>query len=384
MRYPKMPQAKSLGKILKMKLKSISLQHVQLPMNFNFKTAKGQLKLRDTIIIIAEDINGNYGYGECVSFTTPFYTQETFERSWEQLAEAYIPKVLASTFEHPFEIHNFFEAPLPMAMAGLENALLDLYYKAREENTIASLFPEPLEDNLARGAVLGDIPREELSEKIEGLLAEGVQRIKLKIKPEDGFERIRFAVSRYPQVQWAVDANRSYGFNNLNQLKELDSLGLVCIEEPLSTNNISDYQAIMPELSTPICFDENVQNLDELKQVALLKGHKMLNIKIGRLGGLYQTKEAIDFCRQHGISFWIGSMVESGISKILHAQLATLSDNVMPGDLSDSAYYFPEDLIIPGLKFIRGKMKRPRGNGLGVTINHEALEHYTVKKEIFR
>ena len=94
-----------------MKLKSISLNHVQLPMKFNFKTAKGELKLRDTIIIIAEDENGQRGYGECVSFTTPFYTQETFESSWESLAQTYIPKVMTTHFTHPFDIHQFLSSP---------------------------------------------------------------------------------------------------------------------------------------------------------------------------------------------------------------------------------------------------------------------------------
>ncbi|MDT2741774.1 o-succinylbenzoate synthase [Lactococcus garvieae] len=366
-----------------MKLKSISLNHVQLPMKFNFKTAKGELKLRDTIIIIAEDEKGQRGYGECVSFTTPFYTQETFESSWESLVQTYIPKVMTTHFTHPFDIQQFFEQPLPMAMAGLENALVDLYYKSKDENTIAALFPETLTDTLSRGAVLGDVPFEQLPSKIDELVAQGVERIKLKIKPADGFERVQYAVKHYPHLQWAVDANRSYTLENIEVLTKLDQLGLVCIEEPFATDNLEDYKNILPQLSTPLCFDENVQSWSDLQALSQLKGKTMLNIKIGRLGGLYQTKEAIAFCRKNNISFWIGSMVESGISKILHTQLATLSDNAMPGDLSDSSYYFHEDLIVPEIKFIEGKMKRPRGKGLGVAINQTALEHYTVKKEIF-
>ncbi|WP_270323259.1 o-succinylbenzoate synthase [Lactococcus petauri] len=366
-----------------MKLRSISLNHVQLPMKFNFKTAKGELKQRDTIIIIVEDETGHQGYGECVSFTTPFYTQETFDSSWECLSQTYIPKVMTANFTHPFEIHEFFEQPLPMAMAGLENALLDLYYKTQGKNTIAALFPVPLTEALSRGAVLGDVPFEQLPEKIEALIAQGVERIKLKIKPTDGFERIQYAVEHYPQLQWAVDANRSYALENIEALIKLDQFGLVCIEEPFATDNLEDYKDILPHLSTPICFDENAQSWSDLQTLSQLKGKTMLNIKIGRLGGLYQTKEAIAFCRKNNISFWIGSMVESGISKILHTQLATLGDNAMPGDLSDSSYYFTEDLIVPEIKFIEGKMNRPRGKGLGVSINQEALEYYTVKKEIF-
>ena len=106
----------------------------------------------------------------------------------------------------------------------------------------------------------------------------------------------------------------------------------------------------------------------------------MLNVKIGRLGGLYQSQKAIEFCRQHQIGFWIGSMVESGISKILHVQLAALSGNAMAGDLSDSKHYFDQDLIKPEISFPEGFMTVPTGAGIGVTINEEALNRDTVNK----
>ncbi|MFR0820622.1 MAG: enolase C-terminal domain-like protein, partial [Lactococcus lactis] len=108
----------------------------------------------------------------------------------------------------------------------------------------------------------------------------------------------------------------------------------------------------------------------------------MLNVKIGRLGGLYQTQKAIEFCRQHQIGFWIGSMVESGISKILHVQLAALSGNAMAGDLSDSKHYFDIDLIQPEIAFPNGWMTVPTGIGIGLSVNETLLKGYTVNKLI--
>lgn len=114
-----------------MKIEKITMFHVQLPMKFNFKTAKGSLNLRDTIIIKVESPKGLSGFGEVVAFTTPFYTSETFADSWKILEETYLPEILQKEFSHPFEIHEFFRSPLPMALAGLENALLDLYFKEK-------------------------------------------------------------------------------------------------------------------------------------------------------------------------------------------------------------------------------------------------------------
>lgn len=119
-----------------MKIEKITMFHVQLPMKFNFKTAKGSLNLRDTIIIKVESPDGLSGFGEVVAFTTPFYTLETFANSWKILEETYLPEILQKEFSHPFEIHEFFRNPLPMALAGLENALLDLYFKERNKNNL--------------------------------------------------------------------------------------------------------------------------------------------------------------------------------------------------------------------------------------------------------
>ncbi|AYF99897.1 o-succinylbenzoate synthase [Lactococcus allomyrinae] len=367
-----------------MKIKQITMYHVQLPMKFNFKTAKGEVKYRDTIILKVEDDMGLVGFGEVVSFTTPFYTSEIFENSWEKLEKDYIPNLLARSISHPFDIHQRFAHALPMAIAGLENALLDLYFKEKNENLIAGLFQETLQEKIPRGAVLGDMPLEQLLKETEQLVQAGVGRIKIKISPKDGFERTKLLVEKFPQIRFAVDANRSFSVADWAEIKKFDTLNLVCIEEAFSVSQLTELTEISSVLTTPLCFDESVQTLSELTEIAKLPGKTMLNIKIGRLGGLYQTMKAIDFCRQQKIGFWIGSMVESGISKILHIQLAALSGNVMAGDLSDSQHYFYEDLIKPEIAFPNGWMTVPTRVGIGVDINENALSHATIRKEIFQ
>ncbi|QDK70859.1 o-succinylbenzoate synthase [Lactococcus protaetiae] len=367
-----------------MKINRITLSHVQLPMKFNFKTAKGEVKYRDTIILKVEDDIGLAGFGEVVSFTTPFYTSETFDASWEKLEKDYIPKLLAHSISHPFDIHQCFDNASPMAIAGLENALLDLYFKEKNENLIVGLFQEKLQEKIPRGAVLGDMPLEQLFKETDQLVQSGVGRIKVKISPKDGFERTKLLVEKFPQIRFAVDANRSFSLNDWAEIKKFDQLNLVCIEEAFDIMHLSELTEISSRLATPLCFDESVQTLSELTEIAKLPGKTMLNIKIGRLGGLYQTMKAIDFCRHRKIGFWVGSMVESGISKILHVQLAALAGNVMAGDLSDSQHYFDEDLINPEISFPNGWMLVPTGVGIGVAVNEDAFSRATIRTTEFR
>ena len=354
-------------------------------MKFVFKTAKSSLALRDTIIIKVEDNARFSGFGEVVAFKEPFYTAETSDKAWDYLENIYLPVTLEHDFSHPFEIHQLFPHPLPMTIAGLENALCDLYFKSKDQNTIRSVFGEGLAESIDSGAVLGDMSMNQLLSEAEKLLANGIQRIKLKISPTNSaYERVSTLRSNFPNLKIAVDANQSFSLKDWQVLQKLDELDLLCIEEAfdLSDESWADFAKIKSQIQTPLCFDESVQTLDQLKRLNDLPGKSVLNVKIGRLGGLYQTKQAIDFCRENNIGFWIGSMVESGISKILHVQLAALAGNLMAGDLSDSQHYFEEDLICPEIKFEQGKMTLPTGPGLGVHIHEDAIKHYALKKRI--
>ena len=108
-----------------------------------------------------------------------------------------------------------------------------------------------------------------------------------------------------------------------------NDLHLLCIEEPFSMTNLITYKAWKESLpnwpiTSPICLDESILSYDDLSYAIEHRLIDVLNVKVGRLGGLIQTRAAILRCREAGIPYWIGSMVESGISKILHVQLAAL------------------------------------------------------------
>ena len=356
-----------------MRIQSVTLYHVDIPMRFAFRTAKETLKHRESIILEVADESGQTGYGEVVSFTSPFYTMETLEASWEALKTSYIPQILDKDITHPFEIHKMFERKHPMAIAGLENALLDIYTKQREENLIKSVFQENLKKEIGLGIVLGDLPVQELLLKIQEFYGQGCRRIKIKIKPEDGFEKMKQVTACFPEIDSAVDANRSFPVSRIEDVIKFDKLGLLCIEEPFMVDSLEEYRGLQTKIKTPICLDESIQTMEELKRAIQYEAFQVLNIKIGRVGGLFYVKQMIQYCRTQGIRYWIGSMVESGISKILHVQLAALTDTYMEGDLSDSRRYFDQDFIVPEIIFENGKMKCPEGNGLGVKINKSAI-----------
>ena len=370
--------------------KSITTYRVALPLKFEFKTAKGSVRVRESIIIRIEDQQGYIGYGECVAFTDPFYTAETVDSAWQQLVDTYIlelrlmrPKPLMAYIR---QLQFWLKRDnMPMTIAGLENALINLDCNRKGVNSVTYIMGESLKPTISNGIVIVDVSMDELLDLVEQYVSNGCERIKLKVSPHDGYERTRLVRETYPKLALSVDANQSYSYDQLDMVAAYNDLNLLCIEEPFSMTNLITYKewkASLPNwlITTPICLDESILSYDDLSYAIEHRLIDVLNVKIGRFGGLIQTRAAILRCREAGIPYWIGSMVESGISKMLHVQLAALGDTYMAGDLSDSNRYFEHDLINPEILFTDGAMQVPNGAGLGVDVLDNRIEEYTVEK----
>lgn len=365
---------------------NITLYHVQLPMKFTFKTAKGEVKVRDTIVIRLEDDKGHVGYGECVAFVDPFYTAETVGSCWRALKERYLPTLLGTQVD-PSVVVSWAQDGCPMTVAAVENALFHVKYASLGVNTVEYVMGQPLGTRIPMGVVIGDIPLDQVIPAVKAYVDLGCERMKLKVSPKDGYERVALVRSAFPDLTLAVDGNQSYTYDELESVRAYDEFHLACLEEPFQMVNLQEYSQWKQSLGTKwnietkICLDESVLSCEDLVYAHTHGLLDVLNVKVGRLGGLMMAKQAIEYCRNHGIGYWIGSMVESSISKLLHVQLAALGDAYMAGDLSDSLRYFHQDLTDPTLTFIDGYMTVPNGIGLGATVQETVLEQYSIAKE---
>ncbi|WP_018214374.1 o-succinylbenzoate synthase [Desulfitobacterium hafniense] len=361
-----------------MRIEKIEVFHLNMPMKFSFKSAQTILNQRETLVIKVTDESGHSGFGEVVAFQEPFYTGETLPRDKEVLLQHLLPRLLEREIPHPFAIHSWPDLGYPMAVAGVENALLDGFARRQQQSIMDSVFHEETQARIYGGMVLGDLEPAILLRQIEDCLQEGYVRFKIKIKPGDGFAKLQRVREKYPDLMLLADANRSFHAEQLPELRKMDQLGLLCLEEPLASGNLVSYQRLQEQMRTPLCLDESIQTKAELFQAAELRACQAVNLKVGRVGGLAHVKEMIEICRKHKIHYWIGSMMESGISKILHVHLASLKDNYIPGDLSSSRRYFARDVIQPEITVQRGLIQVPRGPGLGVEIDEEALKYYAL------
>jgi len=229
--------------------------------------------------------------------------------------------------------------------------------------------------------IFDDIP--DLLDAVGGYLAEGYVRIKLKIEPGWDVGPVTAVRNAFPDAMLSVDANAAYALTDQPVFEALDALDLLMVEQPLGHDDLMEHAALARRIATPICLDESIRSAADAEVAARIGAARVVNVKIGRVGGLAEARRIHDACAAAGIPVWCGGMLESGVGRATNIHLATLPNFAKPGDTSSASRYFAEDIVEPPLEAVDGEMPVPPGPGIGVTVRRERLERYTVAVEEF-
>jgi O-succinylbenzoate synthase len=268
-----------------------------------------------------------------------------------------------------------------MAKAALETACWDL--EAKKAGLPLWKHLGGVRTEIACGVSIGiqNTP-EALLEKIETELAAGYQRIKIKIKPGWDVNIVEQVRRHYPDIRLMADANSAYTLSDVPLFKALDQFDLMMIEQPLAHNDIFDHAELQKQITTPICLDESIRMREDAQHAIALASCRIVNLKLGRVGGHSQAKAVEQVCRENQIPVWCGGMLESGIGRAHNIAMATLEGFSLPGDVSASARYWEEDIIDPAVTVTaRGTIVAPEKPGLGFDINQARIDSLTIRKE---
>jgi o-succinylbenzoate synthase len=368
-----------------MQIQRVELRHIKMVLVSPFVTSMGT-EYDEEHIIVRVDADGVTGWGESVAEGTPFYSYETVQTAWHILQDFLIPSILGKNIANVDEAiasYNKVRGHM-MAKAGLEAALWDAF--AKTKNMPLSKMLGGTREKIDVGVSIGiQSSVAELVKKVEGYLAEGYKRIKIKISPGYDLQFIEALRKEFPGILLQVDANSAYTLDDINIFKRMDDYNLSLIEQPLGYEDIFDHSKLQRELKTPICLDESIHSLDDTRAAIELDSCRIINIKPGRVGGFTESKLIHDYCASMNIPVWHGGMLESGIGRAGNVALASLPNFTLPGDISASKRYYKEDIVEP--EFIvnpDGTMDVPVKPGIGVEVNMEMLEKVTVRTESYR
>ncbi len=382
MHTPSPTSARQLAAPSPVALTAIEVRLLRLRLVRPFETSFDRLDSR-LLMLTRIEADGIHGWGEIVALEEPLFSYETVDTARQIIKRHLAPALLHGTVttldDLAARLRRF--RGHPMAKAGIELAWLDFVGRLRQEPIATLIGGTRARVNV--GVSLGIEPtRQALLTLVDQHLALGYQRIKLKIKPRWDIEVVDAVRQRHPSILLSVDANAAYTVADIAHLRKLDAFKLLMIEQPLGHNDLVDHARLQHELTTSICLDESIVDVHQAEQALQLESCRIINIKIGRVGGYSEALAIHDLCLAQGIPVWCGGMLESGIGRAHNLALASLPGFTLPGDISASARYFTRDIIVPPVEVAAdGTVAVPAQPGLGLNLDLDYLNQETVEIE---
>jgi O-succinylbenzoate synthase len=364
-------------------ISSVELREIRLPLVHFFETSFGRTTKRRILLVRVTDKDGAEGWGECTAGEGPFYCEEWTETAWTTITTFLAPMVVDKEIEGAADVSELMRAVRGhrMAKAAIETACWDL-----EARTLGRPLWKHLggvRAEISSGVSIG-IQQEPaaLIEKVEKELAAGYQRIKIKIKPGWDLKIIAQVREKFPEIRLMADANSAYTLSDVALFKEMDQYKLMMIEQPLAHDDIFDHAELQKQIATPICLDESIHSSADALHAIQLGATRIINLKLGRVGGHAPAKKVERVSRENNIPVWCGGMLESGIGRAHNIAMATLEGFTLPGDVSASARYWEEDIIDPPVTVSSsGTIQAPDKAGIGFAVNLSRVESLTARKE---
>jgi O-succinylbenzoate synthase len=357
------------------------VRRVALPLLKPFVTGFGVTDSRQTVLVHLRDEDGNEGWGEGPALDHPYYLPDTTASTYRTAVDYALPLALRAPDLEPATVAAAMSGIKgnTFARAGVEEAFWSLR-AAAEGTTIKALMggerdAVPVGESLSIAETI-----DETLAEVELRLGEGYQRIKLKIRPGWDVEPVRAVREAFgDDVFLQVDANAAYSLDDVEDLRRLDEYGLACIEQPLAWDALLEHAELQRALATPVCLDETLRSVDDVRRALDMDACRNVNLKPGRVGGLTASLQIAELCRGRGVPLWCGGMLESGIGRAGNLALCSVAGFTDPADMSPASVLFEWDLVDPTFDVEPdGTVPVPAAAGLGFPVRRDRVERQTV------
>lgn len=358
-------------------IRQLELVRVAMPLVRPFRTSFGVQETRDVLLVhvVAETAAGTVveGWGECAAHAEPFYNEEFTESAMLVLQRWLVPAVLA--LDEPSgeavaaacrQVKGY-----RAAKAGLEMAVLDAELRAEGRSLATRL--GGTRDTIDVGVSVGITPTvADLVEQVRGYVHEGYGRVKLKVMPGWDTEPLRAVRAEFPDLPLQVDANAGYTTDQADIVASLDEFDLLMVEQPFPPDALRAHVDLAARMTTPICLDESILSVEDARTALDTGACSIVNIKVGRVGGVLEATRIHDMCFERGAPVWCGGMLETGVGRAANVALASLPGFVYPADISASDRYWHRDITDPFV-LDGSRLAVPTAPGLGVSVDTDAL-----------
>jgi L-alanine-DL-glutamate epimerase-like enolase superfamily enzyme len=318
----------------------IGIEAERWPYRTPFRISRGVEEALDVLVVTLQDERGHLGRGEAAGVD---YAGETIDTMRQQLA-AVGPALDAGVTRAQLQCL----LPPGGARNAVDCALWDLEAKTTGVSVWSRLgfeSPRPV----ATCLTLGIDTIEAMGRAARAV--RGMPVLKVKVNAQQHIEAVRSVHEACPDASILVDPNQAWSIELLNELApELLSLGVVLIEQPLSTGaeaDLGDYRGPIP-----LAADESCADLASLG--SLSRAYRYVNIKLDKTGGLTEALAVAGAARASGYQIMVGCMAGTSLAMapgMVVAQRATIID-------LDGPLLHARDRT-PGIEYRNGVMQVP-------------------------
>lgn len=370
-----------------MKIKQGEIIKIKIPLIKPFVTSFGNISDREIILIKLFDETNEYGIGEAPVLSIPLYNSEMPESVIAVTKNIIFPLIKNREVETPEEITDIldFIRGNEFAKSAIVMGYYDIYGKIKSK-TLMNLIGGKKNKLLMSGTISVHSSTYRVLEEAQEYISQGVQYLKLKIKPNFDLKYVRAIRQNFPSAKLTLDANASYSLTNKtkNLYKNLDKYDLYCIEQPLQFCDLVDHAKLQKNLNTRIALDESIKSVYDIEKAIELGSCKLVNIKIARVGGITNALKINEICKKNGLKTWVGGMLESPIGFYANLALSTVDNFELPIDflgaltyIKDYSAFFIQTPFSSSNGYLYPKLDKP---GLGLNLNWNSLNKFIVEK----
>jgi len=370
-----------------MRLASLRLDEVELPLVEPFETSFGVERSRRFLLIRLTSTDGVEGWGECAAAVDPLYSSESVATAQWILWERFIPAL----FRLPDPTPEAFSRAVErfrgnrMAKAAVEIALHDLRARAADHSLSRALGGR--RGRVRVGVSVGIQPTlPKLVRRVGQYLDDGYGRIKLKVRPGWDSQCVEAVRREYPDIELWVDANQAYPVSAVPAIRAwAERFSVAQVEQPFAERSIRAHAELARGAPFRVCLDETIVDDASLDDALSARALTSLNVKVARVGGLGTGLRLARAAARRSVPAWVGGMLESGIGRAHNVALASTAPFVLSSDLSASDRYYREDLTDPPFVLGPGStLEVPRGPGIGVEVVERVLRRHRRATRTFR
>ena len=180
-----------------------------------------------------------------------------------------------------------------------------------------------------------------------------------------------------PDIPLRLDANQGYSpVDAISLIKRLGSCAIETFEQPVRKWDLDGMRHVREHSNgIPIMADESVSSLQDAGKGIQGKDADLVNIKVGKVGGLYRAGQIAAIVEAAGLKAAAGSNLELGIGEAASVHFVTSQAALsVPCDLMCGTELHERNLVIKPIPINNGVLQCPATPGLGVEVDESLFQ----------